>query len=108
MELIKFLQGAALLRMVEHVMGEDAFNCAIRQYICRFAAKTATTNDLLIILQNVRPDLNLREFMESYLYQNEYPIFHVDEENDDYVLTQNRCKKDQQNEIPLEYFVLQS
>jgi aminopeptidase N len=83
--------------MAEQVMGEDHFKCAIRRYICHFATKTATTKDLLKIMQEVRPDLNLREFMESYLYQNEYPIFHVEEKNNEYLLTQSGCKEEQRN-----------
>jgi glutamyl aminopeptidase len=104
-----YTKGAVLLQMAEQVMGEDHFKCAIRRYICHFATKTATTKDLLKIMQEVRPDLNLREFMESYLYQNEYPIFHVEEKNNEYVLTQSGCKEEQRNKntykwtVPITY-----
>lgn len=70
--------------MLEQVLGEENFRNGVITYIKKYAFKTATTTDFLSIFEGVE----IREFLESYLYQNGYPVIFVDEEEDRYVLRQ--------------------
>ncbi|XP_008198354.1 glutamyl aminopeptidase [Tribolium castaneum] len=102
---VTYNKGAAVLRMLEMVLGED-FRAGVVKYIKDFAFKTATTNDFLAIFDQVRPGLDLRDFLESYLYQTGYPLISVENRQDRYVLTQRNlghCTENLKWTIPLTY-----
>lgn len=91
--LIIFLQAANLLLILESIIGEDKFKETIRKYLKKFAYKTVTTNDFLTTLEEVVPNIDVRSFMESYLYQKAYPLITIDEEsNGTYILRQYIAK----------------
>lgn len=68
----------------------------------KFAYKTVTTNDFLSTVEEVVPNIDIRSFMESYLYQEAYPLITVDEESKGtYVLRQYVAKRMQYGSKPL-------
>ncbi|XP_044263570.1 endoplasmic reticulum aminopeptidase 2-like [Tribolium madens] len=102
---VTYNKGAAILRMLEMIIGED-FQNGIVKYIKDFGFKTATTNDFLAVFDEIRPELDLRDFLESYFYQTGYPLISVDEKQDKYVLTQKNLgyqKCDFKWTIPITY-----
>lgn len=79
--------------MIELLVGQNLLKAAIRTYIRNFAYKTASTNDLIEILEKIDKNIDMRGFIESYVYQSRYPIITVQENetNNVYILKQISC-----------------
>ena len=84
---ITYNKGAAVLRMLEVVLKEKMHEVFV-QFVANFAFKTVTTSDFIDTVMRVTSDAGVREFMESYLYQNQFPVIFVDEDGDNWVLRQ--------------------
>ncbi|KAJ3643137.1 hypothetical protein Zmor_025865 [Zophobas morio] len=84
---ITYNKGAAVLRMLEVVLKEKMHEVFV-QFVAKFAFKTVTTSDFIDTVMSVTSDAGVREFMESYLYQNQFPVIFVDEDGDNWVLRQ--------------------
>ncbi|CAG9817272.1 unnamed protein product [Phaedon cochleariae] len=90
---VVYEKGAGLLLMLEDVIGEDKFRLAIQTYLKRHAFGTATTNDFIAAVEETVPDVPLRSFLESFLYQNKFPIISVNRTADrTYILSQKVCE----------------
>ncbi|XP_074031259.1 glutamyl aminopeptidase [Leptinotarsa decemlineata] len=86
-------KGAFLLLMLENVIGEEKFRLSIQKFLKKHAFGTATTNNFISVVEEMSPEVNVRSFMESYLYQSKFPIIIVTTlENGTYVLKQGVCK----------------
>lgn len=74
--------------MIEFVIGEGAFQEVVRTFLKRHAYKTATTNDFISTIEEIVPNMELRNFIESYLYQTRFPLINVIGSDGRYVLKQ--------------------
>lgn len=75
--------------MLEDILGEEKFKETIRKYLKQHAYKTVTTNDFISVVEEMVPNITIRSFMESYLYQERFPLITVDlKDNDTYILRQ--------------------
>lgn len=75
---IVYHKGATILRMVEHMMGENEFRNSIRQYLQKFSYKTVTSKDLFDIFENNwNYELNFETFMNTWTNQNGFPYLNI-------------------------------
>ncbi|XP_018563638.1 puromycin-sensitive aminopeptidase-like protein isoform X1 [Anoplophora glabripennis] len=88
---IVYNKGPSILLMLENVIGEKAFQQVIRKFLKKHAFKTATTNDFISTVEEVVPDVHLRGFLESYLYQSRFPIVKVVRSDGKFILQQETC-----------------
>lgn len=87
---IVYYKSAAILYMLEDLIGEETFQTIIRKFLKKHAYCTVTTNDFIALLEQVVKDEPLRDFVESYLFQKKFPVISVDIlENSTYVFTQS-------------------
>lgn len=87
------MQAANLLLMLEDIIGEDTFRAVIRKYLNKHAYKTVTTNDFISTVEEMVPNITVRSFMESYLYQERFPLITVEQKgNGTFILTQQMMK----------------
>ncbi|KAJ8937128.1 hypothetical protein NQ318_000623, partial [Aromia moschata] len=84
-------QGAAILLMLESIIGEEAFQKVVQRFLKTHAYGTVTTNDFITAIEDVVPEMNLRDFIESYVYQNRFPLIHVESGNGTFILKQQVC-----------------
>ncbi|CAG9831928.1 unnamed protein product [Diabrotica balteata] len=93
-------KASAILLMLEDQIGHEKFREIIRKFLKKHAYHTATTNDFITVVEEVVSDIPLRTFLESYLYQNKFPVLNVDiVDNSTYVVTQQICETVQQEPI---------
>lgn len=92
-------QAAHLLLMLEDIIGEEKFKEAIRKYLKKYAYKTVTTNNFIATVEEVVPGISIRSFMESYLYQERFPLITVEETTaGTYILRQQMIKTSNESE----------
>lgn len=85
---ITYDKGSILMYTFNKVVGEEKFQEIIRKYLLKFQYKNANTNDFITLAEEVS-QMNLRPFLESYLYQNTVPLINVEKGDDGtYILTQ--------------------
>ncbi len=74
---ITYSKGSSVNRMLEHYLGEKAFQKGLRAYLKRFAYRNAETIDLWRELERAsgKP---VRKIMASYTHQPGYPILTVE------------------------------
>ncbi|CAH1977070.1 unnamed protein product [Acanthoscelides obtectus] len=89
---IVYDKAAGVLLMLEDVVGEEKFKKIVQAFLKSHIYKTVTTNDFLVAVETVVPHINLRGFLESYLFQNRFPVVSIQMEGDKYVLTQQACE----------------
>ena len=70
---ITYIKGSAVLRMIEHWLGEDVFRSGVRQYVDAHAWQTATARDLLQALSDVSHQ-DVSAVAESFLDQPGVPL----------------------------------
>lgn len=81
-----------MLLVLETIIGEDNFKRIIRKYLKKYAYKTVTTNDFLATVEEVVPHIEIRPFMEGYLYQERFPLITVEQNaNGTFVLRQKQA-----------------
>ncbi|XP_049281198.1 membrane alanyl aminopeptidase-like [Anopheles funestus] len=85
---ISYNKGAVTLRMMEHFLGTDRFQTALRAYIKDRAFKTTRPADLFNALN--RYDPSARAFMEPWTVQSGYPLVTVTSHDSGFTLTQKR------------------
>ncbi|RZC34917.1 glutamyl aminopeptidase [Asbolus verrucosus] len=101
--------GAAVLRMLEYVVGKDNFKQGVTNYLNKNKYGNAVTQDLWDEIQAVvGKDLNITEFMDTFTIQMGYPILNVKVDGNKYILTQKRFLKDYETTLsvktsPLNY-----
>lgn len=97
--MLLFLQGAAILRMLENSIGESVFREGVTNYLNAHAYGNAVTQDLLNEIQKIVGDgLNITTFMNTWTVQMGYPVVNVVDNGDSYTLTQKRFLTDPENE----------
>ncbi|CAG9760810.1 unnamed protein product [Ceutorhynchus assimilis] len=85
---IVYTKGAYLLRMLEVLVGEKLFQQIVRNFLKNHEFGTVTTNDLIQEFEDQVPYMDIRSFMESYIYQYGHPVLNVDDSSEKYVLSQ--------------------
>ncbi|XP_032593665.1 glutamyl aminopeptidase isoform X2 [Drosophila grimshawi] len=88
---ITYSKGAALVRMLEHLVGEENFRNATKRYLDRHVYSTATTDDYLTAIEEeegIESDVKL--IMQTWTEQMGFPVVNVVKEGNNYKLTQKR------------------
>ncbi|CAI2353453.1 unnamed protein product [Caenorhabditis sp. 36 PRJEB53466] len=95
---INYTKGSSFVRMIEELIGVDAFNKAIRYYLRKNKYDNADASDLFAAFQTFMPfnltgpdgkPLQLEEFAECWTLQNGHPTIYVEQIDDGkVVLTQ--------------------
>ncbi|XP_015127629.1 thyrotropin-releasing hormone-degrading ectoenzyme-like isoform X2 [Diachasma alloeum] len=80
---VTYRKGAAVVRMLEHIITEEALCLGIQKYVDKHQFGSVETNDLWRNLQEgynemkVSPHLNIKEIMNPWLEQRGYPLLKV-------------------------------
>ncbi|XP_063992148.1 uncharacterized protein LOC135170322 [Diachasmimorpha longicaudata] len=80
---VTYRKGAAVVRMLEHIITEEALRHGIRKYVDKHQLGSVETNDLWRSLQEsynelrVSPHLNIKTLMNPWLEQTGYPLLNV-------------------------------
>ena len=69
-------KGALILRMLMEILGEDGFRKAIKSYLGKYSNRTADTEDLRKVFEEVC-GLQLDWFFEQYIYNAGHPVLKV-------------------------------
>lgn len=75
-DLISYMKGCSVLRMLESYLGEDAFRHGLRSYIAEFTEGNAAGPDLWRNLQ-AASDQPVSSIMESWVLHHGYPIIKI-------------------------------
>ncbi len=70
---ISYNKGSAVIRMLEHYLGEEVFRNGLRNYLFKFKYGNATTDDLWDSLEKISKK-PVKEMMHSWTRQTGYPI----------------------------------
>lgn len=70
------------MKSLELLIGEESFREVSKVYLNKHLFKTATTNDLISVFEDRLPNINIRSFLESFLFQEGYPIMSVNDSGD--------------------------
>ncbi|XP_045461583.1 endoplasmic reticulum aminopeptidase 2-like isoform X2 [Harmonia axyridis] len=82
-------QGGALLMMLEDLMGEEKFRGVVMKHLKGHQYGTSTTGEFIKLVEEALPTVNIRDVMESFLFQNKLPLMNVTIEGDFFVLRQS-------------------
>ncbi len=86
---IVYAKGARLLKMLQHYVGEKAFQNGLKEYFKTYAYKNTEANDLWEILGRVSGK-NIAIFMNKWIKQPGFPVLHASRVNNQLTLSQNR------------------
>ncbi|KAL3286619.1 hypothetical protein HHI36_001118 [Cryptolaemus montrouzieri] len=78
---LTYSKGAAILMMLEQAMSPELFEKGTREFLKKHYFKLASTSTFIEVMQKFSPDLNIGRFLETWLYQNRYPMIIVKEDN---------------------------
>lgn len=86
---ITYTKAAAIMRMIENVLGEQKLQCALSKYIRIFQYKSARNEDFINILKNFSENAEVfSTFVNDYLHQVGYPILNVTDNRTHYIIEQ--------------------
>ncbi|KAK9890766.1 hypothetical protein WA026_012111 [Henosepilachna vigintioctopunctata] len=87
---ITYIKAGSLIRLLDFITGVDGFKKIIQKYFEEFSFRSANTEDFVSTVEKTIPNQHLRDFLESWLLQNRYPIVKIEEDlkNKQYVLRQ--------------------
>ncbi|KAF5277379.1 hypothetical protein FQA39_LY06192 [Lamprigera yunnana] len=92
---ITYNKGCSVLRMLDHAITQDIFQKGVKNYLLKHQWGNAVTQDLWNELQKLVPEsINVTEIMNTWTMQMGYPIVTINEDNNNYILTQKRFLKD--------------
>ncbi|XP_053698808.1 membrane alanyl aminopeptidase [Sabethes cyaneus] len=86
---ISYNKGAVVLRMVEHAIGTEKFQNALRKYIKEREFKTSRPDNLFSAL-NQHGEAAISDFMEPWTIQSGYPLVTVTGSEDGFSIIQKR------------------
>ncbi|XP_034112270.1 aminopeptidase N isoform X1 [Drosophila albomicans] len=94
---ISYSKGTILLRMLNSIVGDDAFRGATQDLLKAFEYGNMNRDDLWGFLTRhghekgtLPADLNAKQIMDSWITQPGYPVVHVERSGSDLVLRQER------------------
>lgn len=76
-DVLTYEKGAAVVRMLEQYLGEEAFRDGIRLYLSRHAYGNTETTDLWDALEESTGE-PVRRIMDTWIFQGGYPVVGVD------------------------------
>ncbi|KAG8201081.1 hypothetical protein JTE90_028752 [Oedothorax gibbosus] len=80
---ISYLKGGAIVRMLQHFIGEQGFRKGLKNYLWRFSYKSATENNLW---QNLnlwnKNKIGVKQAMNTWTSQSGYPVVKFDRDYD--------------------------
>ncbi|KAK4883200.1 hypothetical protein RN001_006519 [Aquatica leii] len=92
---ITYNKGSSILRMLDFAITQDVFQKGVKNYLLAHQWGNAVTQNLWDQLQKLVPEyINITEFMNTWTVQMGYPIVTINEDTNNYVLTQKRFLKD--------------
>lgn len=71
-----YSKGAAVLHMLNDILGEEQYRRVMKEYLLRYAYSNAETNDLKRVIEDVT-GMNLHWFFSQWLYRAGYPELKV-------------------------------
>jgi aminopeptidase N len=86
---IVYAKGARLMRMVQHYIGEEAFQAGLKQYFSDHAYKNTVGDDLWSALSKAS-DKNIKDMMNTWLSQTGYPVVTITRDDDTVTLEQQQ------------------
>ncbi|HXH58737.1 M1 family metallopeptidase [Iamia sp.] len=81
-DVLTYEKGAAVVRMLEQYLGEDAFRAGIRLYIERHAHANTETTDLWDALEEATGE-PVRRIMDSWIFQGGHPEVSIEQASGD-------------------------
>jgi puromycin-sensitive aminopeptidase len=75
-DLLTYEKGAAVVRMLEQYVGEDAFRDGIRAYLQRHAYGSTETHDLWDAIEETT-GAPVRQMMDTWIFQGGHPVVRV-------------------------------
>ncbi|XP_026835049.1 glutamyl aminopeptidase isoform X1 [Drosophila erecta] len=88
---ITYSKGAALVRMLENLVGEEKLRNATTRYLVRHIYNTATTEDYLTAVEEEEGlDFDVKQIMQTWTEQMGLPVVEVEKSGSTYKLTQKR------------------
>lgn len=94
---ISYSKGAAIIRMMQSVLGEEAFRHALGKYLNKFKYSNAVHDDLWNVMtdsghkfKTLPKDLTVKDIMDSWTLQAGYPILYVQRNGTDIFVSQKR------------------
>ena len=75
-DILTYVKGCAVLRMLEQYLGEDTFRDGIRTYLKQYAYANATTKDLWAALEAASGE-PVGDIMDTWILQGGYPLVSV-------------------------------
>ena len=88
-DILTYVKGGALLRMLQQYLGEDRFRDGVRNYLRTHSYGNTDTGDLWDAMVTVSGE-PARQIMDSWIWQGGFPIVIANVDGDDLVLTQHR------------------
>lgn len=86
---IVYAKGARLLRMLQHYVGNDAFQSGLKQYFKKHAYKNTEGNDLWSAIGQASGK-DILSLMNQWISQPGYPVLHVTEDANTISLSQEQ------------------
>jgi aminopeptidase N len=86
---IVYAKGARLLRMLQHYVGDSAFQTGLKQYFKDFAFKNTIGDDLWNAIA-ISSGKDIVGLMNTWISQPGYPVLHVNQTGDTVHLSQNQ------------------
>lgn len=94
---ITYSKGTILLRMLNSIIGNEAFRSATRDLLKSFAYENADRNDLWEFMtrhghdkRTLPEDMQVKDIMDSWINKPGYPVVNVERRDADLILTQER------------------
>ncbi|KRG01187.1 aminopeptidase N isoform X2 [Drosophila mojavensis] len=94
---ISYSKGTILLRMLNSIVGDEAFRAATQDLLKTFAYENMSRDDLWAFLTRhghakgtLPKSMNVKQIMDSWITQPGYPVVHVERNGADLVLRQER------------------
>jgi puromycin-sensitive aminopeptidase len=99
-DVLTYEKGGALLRMLEQYLGEDAFRSGVSHYLKKHAYGNTETSDLWDAIEHTSGE-PVRRMMDSWIWQEGYPVLDAKLDGNDLVLQQRRFRFDTEDDATL-------
>ncbi|GAB0087436.1 Aminopeptidase [Sergentomyia squamirostris] len=97
---ISYNKGAAIIRMLEDIIGSENFRKSITKYLNAHKYGNADTNDLLTQIEKLNLDYDIKFVMDTWTRQGGFPVVTVEKVDEKtYKLTQKRFFSNPENDV---------
>ncbi|XP_053945390.1 glutamyl aminopeptidase-like isoform X2 [Anastrepha ludens] len=87
---ITYSKGAAVIRMLEDLVGEETFRNATTNYLGKYYYGNAETDDYFTEIEALVSDSDIKLIMQTWTEQMGLPVVEVQKDGNTYTLTQKR------------------